>query len=160
MDIKKYLKKDVEISNEDLDMDKLTEDIRKGYVVEKDLAARLQKQYEEDLAAKTKEYTQKIASMQNDYDSLSAKYNESSNQIRTSNLKVAILSQGFKGEDIEEVANLRTTAYESIADDNEALGKIKERYNKVYFDTESSPAPNERTNANYTNCRSQTSYKS
>ena len=49
MDIKKYLKKDVEISNEDLDMDKLTEDIRKGYVVEKDLAARLQKQYEEDL---------------------------------------------------------------------------------------------------------------
>lgn len=143
MDIKKYLKKDVEISNEDIDIDKLTEDLRKGYVVEKDLTDRLKKEYETDFANKTKEYTQKIATMQNDYDSLSTKYNETANQIKTSNLKVAILSQGFKSEDIEEVANLRTTAYEKIADDNEALGQIKERYNKVYFANETDQAPNE-----------------
>ena len=143
MDIKKYLKKDVEISNEDFDIEKLTEDLRKGYVVEKDLTSKLQKQYEDDLAEKTKEYTAKITSLQNDYDSLTSKYNESSNQIRTSNLKVAILSNGFKGEDVEEVANLRTTAYENVADDNEALSKIKERYGKVYFDDKVDIAPNE-----------------
>lgn len=143
MEIKKYLKKDVEISNDDIDFDKLTEDLRKGYVVEKDFAAKLQKQYEEDLAAKTKEYTSKIASMQNDYDSLTTKYNESANQIRTSNLKVAILSQGFKGDDIDEVVKLRTTMYGDITDDTEALNKVKERYNKVYFDDKTEPAPNE-----------------
>lgn len=143
MDIKKYLKKDVEISNDDVDIEKLTEDLRRGYVVEKDLTDRLKKEYETDFANKTKEYTQKIATMQNDYDSLTSKYNETANQIKTSNLKVAILSQGFRSEDIEEVANLRTTAYESIADDNEALGKIKERYNKVYFASETDQAPNE-----------------
>ena len=143
MDIKKYLKKDVELTNEDVDIEGLTADLRKGYVVEKDITAKLQKQYEEDLANKTKEYTSKIASMQNDYDSLSAKYNESSNQIKTSNLKVAILSNGFKGEDIEEVAKLRTTMFGDITDDNEALGKVKERYSKVYFDTKVDVAPNE-----------------
>ena len=146
MDIKKYLKKDVEISNDDIDIEGLTAELRKGYVVEKDIEARLKKQYEDDLANKTKEYTQKIASMQNDYDSLTTKYNESANQVRTSNLKVAILSQGFKGNDIDEVANLRTTAYKDVADDNEALGQIKERYGKVFFDTKVDTAPNERSN--------------
>ena len=143
MDIKKYLKKDVEISNDDIDIEKLTEDLRKGYVVEKDYATKLQKEYEESLAEKTKEYTQKIASMQNDYDSLSTKYNETAGQIKTSNLKVAILSNGFKGADIDEVVKLRTTAYQEIADDNEALGQIKERYGKVYFDDKVEAAPNE-----------------
>ena len=143
MYIKKYLKKDVEISNDDIDIEKLTEDLRKGYVVEKDLTDRLKKEYDKTLEDKTKEYTQKIATMQNDYDSLSAKYNESSNQIKTSNLKVAILSNGFKGDDIEEVAKLRTTMYGDITDDTEALNKVKERFDKVYFGTETTPAPNE-----------------
>lgn len=143
MDIKKYLKKDVELSNDDIDVEKLTEDLRKGYVVEKDLTDRLKKEYETELANKTKEYTSKIATMQNDYDSLSAKYNDTANQIKTSNLKVSILSNGFKSEDIEEVAKLRTTMYGEITDDNEALGKVKERYKQVYFDTKVDTAPEE-----------------
>ena len=143
MDIKKYLKKDVEISNDDIDIEGLTAELRKGYVVEKDIQARLQKQYEDDLAAKTKEYTSKIASMQNDYDSLTAKYNESANQLKTSNLKTAILSQGFKGEDIDEVVKLRTTAYKDVADDVEALGQIKGRFGKVYFEEKVDSSPNE-----------------
>lgn len=143
MDIKKYLKKDVEISNDDIDMDKLTEDLRKGYAVEKDLTDRLNKEYEKNLAEKTKEYTTKIASMQNDYDSLTAKYNETSNQVKTSNLKVAILSKGFKGEDIEKVSNLRTAVYGQITDDNEALDKVIDEYGKVFFETKVDIAPNE-----------------
>ena len=143
MDIRKYLKKDVEISNDDIDIEKLTEDLRKGYVSEKDITERLQGEHNKALEEKTKEYTQKIATLQNDYDSLTAKYNESTNQVKTSNLKVAILSQGFKGTDIDEIVKLRTTAYQEIADDNEALGQIKERYGKVYFDEKVDTAPNE-----------------
>lgn len=141
MDIKKYLKKDVELSNEDVDIEGLTADLKKG--VEKDITAKLQKQYETDLAAKTKEYTDKIASMQNDYDSLSAKYNTNADELKLSNLKNTILSNGFKGEDVAEVANLRTTMYKEITDDNEALEKVKERYGKVYFETNVNQAPNE-----------------
>ena len=143
MDIKKYLKKDVEISNDDIDIDKLTEDLRKGYVVEKDLTDKLQKEFDKNLSAKTKEYTDKIATMQNDYDSLSAKYNDTTNQVKTSNLKVSILSNGFKAEDIERVSKLRTAVYGEITDDNEALGKVKEDYGKVFFETKVDTAPNE-----------------
>ena len=143
MDIKKYLKKDVEISNDDIDIDKLTEDLRKGYVVEKDLTDRLQKDYEKNLAEKTKEYTTKIATMQNDYDSLTAKYNDTASQVKTSNLKVSILSNGFQSKDIEEVAKLRTAMYGEITDDNEALEKVKEQYGKVFFETKIDTAPEE-----------------
>lgn len=49
MDIKKYLKNDIELSNDDIDIEKLTADLRKGYVVEKDFAERLQKEHESEL---------------------------------------------------------------------------------------------------------------
>lgn len=143
MEIKKFLKKDVELNNEDVDIEGLTAELRKGYVVEKDIVAKLQKQHEEELAAKVKEYTNKIASLQNDFDSLSTKYSQNADELKLSNLKNTILSNGFKGEDVAEVANLRTTMYKEITDDNEALEKVKERYGKVYFDTKVDSAPNE-----------------
>lgn len=144
MDISKYLKnEDVKISNEDIDIEKLTGDLRKGYVVEKDLTEKLQKAHAIDLETKAKEYTDKIAHLQNDYDSLVSKYDATTNELKTSNLKNAILSHGFRGTDIEEVVNLRTTMYKDITDDNEALSKVKERYGKVYFDEKSDTAPNE-----------------
>lgn len=139
MDIKKYLKNDVELGENDIDLDKLTADLRKGYVVEKDVADKYAKEFE----AKEKEYTNKITSIQNDYDSLLAKFNDTNNQMKISNLKVAILSNGFRAEDIDEVAELRTTMYSNINDDNEALSKVKERFNKVYFDTKVDAAPEE-----------------
>lgn len=140
MDIKKYLKnKDVELTDEDFDMERLTSDLRKGYVVEKDI----RKQFEDELAEKTKEYTTKIASMQNDYDSLNTKYSEQTGQVKASNLKVAILSNGFRSEDIDQVSKLRTNIYGDIADDTEALNKVKEQYGKVFFETKQDTAPNE-----------------
>lgn len=143
MDIKKYLKKEIEISNDDVDIEKLTDDIRKGYVQEKDLTSRLEKDFESKLAESTKEYTNKLANLQNDYDSLNAKYNEQTNQVKASNLKVAILSNGFNGKDVEEVSKLRTNMYGDIIDDNEALSKVKEQYGKVFFETKVDTAPNE-----------------
>ena len=143
MDITKYLKnKEIQITNDDIDINSLTNDLRKGYVVEKDITDRLTKDFESQLNEKTKELTGKVANLQNDYDSLTTKYNESVNQNKTSSLKVAILSNGFKSDDIEEVAKLRTTMYSDVVDDNEALSKVKERYSKVYFDTQD-VAPNE-----------------
>ena len=143
MDITKYLKKDVEISNDDIDIERLTNDLRKGYVVEKDITDRLNKEYEDKLAQATKENTTKIASLQNDFDSLTTKYNDAVNQNKTNSLKVAILQNGFKAEDTDEVVRLRTTMYQDITDDNEALNKVKDRFKQVYFATNTDIAPNE-----------------
>jgi carbamoylphosphate synthase small subunit len=143
MDIKKYLNKDIELSNDDIDIEKLTNDLRKGYVVETEITDRLSKEYEDKLAQATKESTTKIATLQNDFDSLTTKYNEAVNQNKANSLKVSILSNGFKSDDIEEVARLRTTMYQDITDDNEALNKVKERFKQVYFGTNVDNAPNE-----------------
>lgn len=143
MDIKKYLNKDIELSNDDIDIEKLTNDLRKGYVVETEITDRLNKEYEDKLAQATKENTTKIATLQNDFDSLTTKYNEAVNQNKANSLKVSILSNGFKSDDIEEVARLRTTMYQDITDDNEALNKVKERFKQVYFGTNVDTAPNE-----------------
>lgn len=143
MDITKYLKKDVEISNDDIDIERLTNDLRKGYVVEKDYQEKMQKDYDTKLAEATKENTSKIASLQNDFDSLTTKYNEAVNQNKTNSLKVAILQNGFKAEDTDEVVRLRTTMYQDITDDNEALNKVKDRFKQVYFATPTDIAPNE-----------------
>ena len=143
MDIKKYLKNDVQITNDDIDIESLTNDLRKGYVVEKDITDKLTKEFETKLADATKENTQKIASLQNDYDSLTTKYNESVNQKKTSDLKLSIIANGFKSDDVDEVLNLRTTRFKEITDDNEALGKVKEQYGKVFFENKQDTAPNE-----------------
>lgn len=143
MDIKKYLNKDVEISNEDIDIERLTNDLRKGYVVEKDYQEKMQKDFDTKLETEKKELTSKVASLQNDFDSLTTKYNEAVNQNKTNSLKVAILQNGFRAEDTDEVVKLRTTMYQDITDDNEALNKVKERYKQVYFDTKVDTAPNE-----------------
>lgn len=141
MDIKKYLNKDVEISNEDIDIERLTNDLRKG--LEKDYQEKMQKEFDTKLEAEKKELTSKVASLQNDFDSLTTKYNESVNQNRTNSLKVAILQNGFKAEDTDEVVRLRTTMYQDITDDNEALSKVKDRFKQVYFATKTDIAPNE-----------------
>ena len=143
MDIKKYLNKDIELSNDDIDIDRLTNDLRKGYVVEKDITDRLSKEYEDKLAEATKENTTKIATMQNDFDSLTTKYNEIVNQNKTNSLKYSILQNGFKAEDVEDVAKLRMTMFQDITDDNEALGKVKDKFKQVYFATTTDIAPNE-----------------
>lgn len=144
MDINKYLKnKEIQITNEDIDIESLTNDLRKGFVNEKDITDKLTKNFENELTEKTKELTGKVASLQNDYDALTTKYDESVSQRKTSDLKLSIISNGFKSDDVEEVLNLRTTRFKDITDDNEALSKVKEQYGKVFFDTKVDTAPNE-----------------
>ena len=58
-------------------------------------------------------------------------------------LKNAILSHGFRGEDVEQVTQLRTAVYGEITDDNEALSKVREQYGKVFFETQVDTAPEE-----------------
>ena len=134
MEISKYLKTDKEISNEDLDLDKLETDIKKG--LEKDIKSQYESDFktkESEFSQKEKELTEKIANMQNEYDILANKYSEQSNIVNRKNMEVAMLSQGFSQENFDEVEKLRTSIYGDIADDTEAVQKVKEHFGKVYF---------------------------
>ena len=64
MDIKKYLtNKEISLTNDDIDLDKLTQDIRKGYVEEKVAKSELENQLKDAKAELTKQYVD----MENSY---------------------------------------------------------------------------------------------
>lgn len=147
MDISKYLtNKDVAISNDDIDLDKLTSDLRKGYVEEKTVETKVKEataDYESKLKTAKEEATAEATKWQNSYDDLNNKYTEQANQLKSANLRVAISEAGFNSSDSERVQKLRTTYYGDIESDTEAVQKIKEEFGKVYFEQKQNQAPDE-----------------
>ena len=132
MDISKYLKnKDVQVSTDDIDIEKLEKDIRKGYV----LSEEVDKARNETM----KEYTTKYTALEDEknkleksYADLEARNTELTNKNRWVEQKVEMVSLGFKKEDLEEVSKLRNSVYESEEDDVKAFSAIKERYGSTF----------------------------
>ena len=133
MDITKYLtKKDIELSNDDINIEKLEKDLRKGYV----LSSEVESARKEAL----KENTEKYAELESKYNNLEKTYNdlqEKNVEISKSNgglkLQVEMMSQGFGKDQFEEVSKLRNTLYAEEQDDSKAIGLIKEKFGATYF---------------------------
>ena len=143
MDIKKYLtNKEIELSNDDLDFDKLQKDLTKGMYTEDELQAKIA-EVKESVKNDTKSLNEKLATMQTDYDSLNNKYAEQTQELKNKNLLNAMLGEGFKADSFEEISKLRTSLYGDEADDTKAVQMIKEHFGKVYFDDPKEQAPNE-----------------
>ena len=143
MDIKKYLtKKDVEITNDDIDIEKLQKDLTKGLYTEDDLKAKIT-ETKQGFESETKTLNEKLATLQADYDSLSNKYAEQTQTLKDKNLLNVMLEQGFKSASFEEVSKLRQSLYGDEPDDAKAVQKVKEHFAKVYFDDPKEQAPNE-----------------
>ena len=132
MDISKYLKnKDIQVSNDDIDIEKLEKDIRKGYVLSEEV----------DKAKETtiKEYTTKYTALEEEKNKLEKSYADM--EARNTGLatdkrelekKVEMVSLGFKKEDLEEVSKLRDSVYANEEDDVKAFTSIKERYGSTF----------------------------
>lgn len=153
MDISKYLKnKDVSISNDDIDIEKLTNDLRKGYIEESEANSKAKATYETELKdlrtqleEKAKLAESKYTVLENSYNDLNARYTEQGKQLTQEHLRGVALENGFASSDVEEVSKLRTSLYSDIQDDAEAVQKIKDRYGKSFFDNSITQAPNENT---------------
>lgn len=148
MDISKYLKnKDVELSNDDINVEKLEKDIRKGYV--------LSSEVESARNEAIKENTDKYSELESKYNNLEKTYNdlqEKNVEISKSNgdlkLQVEMMSQGFGKDQFEEVSKLRNTLFAEEQDNSKAIGMIKEKFGATYFPkTETAEVPTE-TNFN------------
>ena len=147
MDITKYLKnKDLELTNDDIDMDKLEKAIRKGFVSSDEV----ENVRRETLNESTKAYSEleeKYNKLEKSYNDIEARNTELSNSTKGLKLQVEMVSQGFKKEDLEEVAKLRNSLYADEEDDSKAVSMIKEKYNATYFPKKTIDVPNE-TNFN------------
>ena len=141
MDISKYLnKKDVELSNDDFNIEKLEKDVRKGYV----LSEEVDKARDEALKESTSKYTEletKYNSLDKSYNDLQAKNVEQANTIGSLKLEVEMMQQGFTKDKFDEVAKLRNSLYAEEQDDSKAISMIKENFGGTYFPkTEEKPS--------------------
>lgn len=147
MDITKYLtNKDIQLSNDDINIEKLEKDIRKGYV----LSDEVENARKEALSQGTKAYSEledKYNKLEKSYNDIEARNTELSNTTNGLKLQVEMVSQGFKKEDLDEVAKLRTSLFADETDDAKAVSMIKEKYNATYFPKKTIDIPNE-TNFN------------
>lgn len=152
MDISKYLKnKDVAISNDDIDIETLTKDLRKGFIEESEANSKAKATYETELKDLRKQFEEKAnlaeskyTVLENSYNDLNSRYTEQTKQLNQEHLKGIALENGFNSSDVEEVSKLRTSLYSDIQDDTEAVQKIKERYGKSFFDNSNTKAPDEK----------------
>lgn len=133
MDISKYLtNKDIQLSNEDINLEKLEKDIRKGYV----LSEEVDKARNEALKESTANYTEleeKYNKLEKSYNDIEARNTTLTNELTGSRLETEIVSQGFKKENVSEIVALRTSLFKDEEDNAKAIASIKEKYKATYF---------------------------
>ena len=148
MDISKYLtNKDIQLSNDDINLEKLEKDLRKGYVLESEQESAIKNALE----TSKKESTSKYAELETKFNELEKSYNaleERNSSITTSNddlrLQVEMVSQGFDKEKFGEIAQLRKTLYAEEKDNAKAISMIKDKFGATYFpQTNKIEVPNE-----------------
>ena len=152
MDISKYItNKDIQLSNDDINIEKLEKDIRKGYVLSEEVENARQEALKENTATYT-ELEEKYNKLEKSYNDIEARNTELTNGTKGLKLQVEMVSQGFKKENLEEISALRNSLFKDEEDDAKAVAMIKEKYKATYFpETEKKvEVPNE-SNFNSTN---------
>ena len=132
MDISKYLtNKDIQLSNDDINLEKLEKDIRKGYV----LSEEVDKARQEATKEGTANYTaleEKYNKLEKSYNDIEARNTELTNNERGLKQQVEMVTLGFKKEDFDEVSKLRASVYADEENDSKAFASIKERYGSTF----------------------------
>ena len=133
MDISKYLtNKDIQLSNEDINLEKLEKDIRKGYVLSEEVDNAKSEAIKES-TSKYSDLETKYSSLDKSYNDLQAKYTEQTNSNGALKLQVEMVSQGFGKDKFEEISQLRNTLFKDETDDSKAIAMIKEKFGATYF---------------------------
>lgn len=143
MDIKKYIiNKDIEITKDDIDIEKLTNDLRKGYVP----ASEVDSQIKSAVDKANKESSSSLADLQSKYDDLNKKFEDTeARNVTITNEKNNVLLErdmflaGFEQKDFDKVSKMRTSLYAEEQDNNKALSQIMEEFKGTFGKEEPKP---------------------
>lgn len=139
MDIKKYLtNKDIEITNDDINIEKLTNDLRKGFVSSDDMEAKIKSAVEEANKTSKTEYDklkEEYTSLQNNFDEYEKRNTDLVERNKALSLENVMTREGFKEEDFKDISTMRYSLYGEEKDDVKAIQGIKEKYKNTYFPT-------------------------
>lgn len=139
MDITKYIKnKDIEITNDDINIDKLQKDLLKGYELSSEVDTRIDATLEEYKKTSKVEYDK----LKSEYDTLQnnlTEYEKRNTDLAEKNkslsLENVMTRAGFKDEDFKDISSMRYSLYSEEKDDVKAIESIKEKYKNTYFPT-------------------------
>lgn len=133
MDIKKYIKnKDIELTNEDIDIEKLENDLRKGY----ELTSEVEKKITSAVNEANKTSKSAYDELQSKYDEIEKRNTDITEKNRTLALENVMTREGFKEEDFKDVSSMRYSMYGEEKDDYKAISQIKEKFKNTYFPSE------------------------
>ena len=136
MDIKKYIKnKDIEVTNEDFDIEKLENDLRKGY----ELSSEVEKKVSSAVAEAQKTSKTAYDELQAKYDDIEKRNTDLTDKVKTVSLERTMVEYGFNKDQFDEVSKMRTSLYGEEKDDNKAISQIKEKFKDTYFPTPVEP---------------------
>ena len=132
MDIKKYIKnKDIEITNDDVDIEKLENDLRKGYELSSEVEKKVTSAVEEVNKTSKSAYEE----LQSKYDDLEKRNTDITERNKTLALENVMTRAGFKDEDFKDVSAMRYSMFGEEKDDVKAIEGIKEKFKNTYFPT-------------------------
>lgn len=132
MDIKKYIKnKDIEVTNDDFDIEKLENDLRKGYELSSEVEKKVTSAVEEVNKTSKSAYEE----LQSKYDDLEKRNTDITERNKTLALENVMTRAGFKDEDFKDVSAMRYSMFGEEKDDVKAIEGIKEKFKNTYFPT-------------------------
>ena len=138
MDIKKYIKnKDIEITNDDFDIEKLENDLRKGY----ELSSGVQDKITNAVNEANKTSKTAFDELQSKYDDIEKRNTDLADKVRTVSLERTMVEYGFKKDQFDEVSKMRSSLYGEEKDDDKAISQIKEKFKDTYFPTQPTEPP-------------------
>lgn len=140
MDIKKYIKnKDIEISNDDINIEKLENDLRKGYELSSEVEEKVSKALNEANKTSKGAYSEletKYNELQTKYDDIEKRNTDITKRNKTLALENVMTRAGFKDEDFKDISSMRYSMFGDVKDDKEAINQIKEKFKNTYFQAE------------------------
>lgn len=132
MDIKKYItNKDITLTNDDIDIDKLTNDLRKGYELTSEVDAKIKSAVDE--ANKTSKSA--FDDLQGKYDDIEKRNTDLADRVKKVSLERTMVEYGFNKDQFDEVSKMRSSLYGEEVDDDKAISQIKEKFKDTYFPT-------------------------
>lgn len=138
MDIKKYItNKDITITNDDIDIEKLTTDLRKGYELTSEVDAKIKSAVDE--ANKVSQKT--FDDLQGKYDDIEKRNTDLADKVKKVSLERTMVEYGFNKDQFDEVSKMRSSLYSEEADDDKAISQIKEKFKDTYFPTPKEEPP-------------------
>lgn len=142
--IEKYLtNKDIALTNDDIDTERLIKDLQNGMISESEANTRIENAKKEWEKESTGRYSE-LETRYNDLEKRNSDLTTNNAQLKLENV---MTRAGFKQDDFKEVSQMRATLFANEKDDEVAISGIKEKFKSTYFPEENktpfTPAPNE-----------------